>query len=116
MSDILSNDAAWRKLCHAALCEPDPKRLVQRIAAASSAVIDHIDSGFPNLSSAELALHDALDMLISLQDMANVTSAKANEFLLPNRLRIERQRRRNAMRQTCCSEVLRLWYCDLLRL
>ena len=48
------------------------KTLVQRIAAASSAVIDHIDSGFPNLSSAERrALHDALDMLISLQDMAN---------------------------------------------
>ena len=72
MSDILSNDAAWRKLCHAALCESDPQRLVQRIAAASSAVIDHIDSGFPTLSSAErLALHDALDMLLSLQDMAN---------------------------------------------
>jgi hypothetical protein len=75
MSDILSNDAAWRKLFHAALCESDPQRLVQRIAAASSAVIDHIDSGFPNLSSAErLALHDALDMLISLQDMANSES------------------------------------------
>ena len=86
MSDILSNDAAWRKLFHAALCESDPQRLVQRIAAASSAVIDHIDSGFPNLSSAErLALHDALDMLVSLQDMANRDlSEKANEFLLPN--------------------------------
>src|SRR5258708_12177244 len=71
LSDILSNDAAWRKLCHAALCESDPQRLVQRIAAASSAVIDHIDSGFPNLSRAErLALHDALDMLISLQKFA----------------------------------------------
>jgi len=72
MSDILSNDAAWRKLCHAALCERDQQKLVQRITAASSAVIDHIDSGFPNLSSAERrALHDALDMLISLRDMAN---------------------------------------------
>jgi hypothetical protein len=72
MSDILSNDAAWRKLCHAALCERDPQQLVQRIAAASSAVIDHIDSGFPNLSSAErLALRDALDMLIGLRDIAN---------------------------------------------
>jgi hypothetical protein len=72
MSDILSNDAAWRKLCHAALCESDPHKLVQRIAAASSAVIDHIDSGFPNLSSAErFALHDALDTLISLRDIAN---------------------------------------------
>jgi len=72
MSDILSNEAAWRKLCHLALCERDPQRLVERIAAASLAVIDHIDSGFPNLSSAErIALRDALHMLISLQDMAN---------------------------------------------
>ena len=72
MSDILANEAAWRKLCHLALCERDPQRLVQRIAAASSAVIDHINSGFPTLSSAEqIALHDALDMLISLRDMAN---------------------------------------------
>jgi hypothetical protein len=72
MSDILSNEAAWRKLCHAALCESDPRKFAQRSAAASSAVSDHIDSGFPNLSSAErLALHDALDMLISLRDMAN---------------------------------------------
>jgi hypothetical protein len=72
MSDILSNEAAWRRLCHVALCERDPQKLIQRIAAASSAVIAHIDSDFPNLSSAErLALHDALDMLISLRDMAN---------------------------------------------
>ena len=78
MSDILSNDAAWRKLCHAAVCESDPQKLVQRIAAASSAVIDHIDSGFPNLSGAErLALHDALDMLISLRDMANRDLSKS---------------------------------------
>jgi hypothetical protein len=89
MSDILSNEAAWRKLCHLALCESDPQRLVQRIAAASSAVIDHIDSG--NLSSAErLALHDALDMLISLRDMANRDLAKANESILSNRIRIKR--------------------------
>ena len=72
MSDILPNEAAWRKLCHLALCERDPQRLEQRIAAASLAVIDHIDSGFPNLSRAErTALRDALDMLISLRDMAN---------------------------------------------
>ena len=78
MSDILSNEAAWRKLCHLALCERDPQRLVQRIAAASLAVIEHIDSGFPNLSSAErIALHDALDALISLQDMANRDLSKS---------------------------------------
>jgi hypothetical protein len=78
MNDILSNEAAWRKLCHLALCEKDPQRLVQRIAAVSLAVIDHIDSGFPNLSSAErIALHDAWDMLISLLDMASRDLSKS---------------------------------------
>ena len=71
MSDIFSNDAAWLKLCHSALCERDPLLLLTRIAAARSTVINLIERDFPNLSSAEgIALHDALDMLMTLQDIA----------------------------------------------
>jgi len=71
MSDIFSNDAAWLKLCHSALCERDPLLLLTRIAMARSTVANLIERDFPNLSSAEsVALHDALDMLMTLQDIA----------------------------------------------
>lgn len=74
MSDIISNNAAqsqWRQLFEAAVLELDPEKLPGRIAKASVAVLDRIEGGFPNLSEGEqLALHDALDMLLALHDAA----------------------------------------------
>jgi hypothetical protein len=80
MSDIISTDAAqpqWQKLCQAAVLELDPERLPARIAQARIAVLDRIERGFPNLSEGErLALHDALDMLLILQDIAKRESGE----------------------------------------
>ena len=72
MSDIISKDAAqWRQLCEAAVLELNPKKLPGRIADARTAVLAQIESGFPVLSEGErLALSDALDMLLILQDIA----------------------------------------------
>jgi phage gp37-like protein len=74
MSDTISTDAAqpqWRKLCEAAVLELDHAKLPGRIAEARVAVLDRIEKGFPDLPSGErLALHDALDMLLILQDIA----------------------------------------------
>ena len=84
MNDILSNDAAWRKLCHYALCERDPIKLVERIAAARSAVINQLDSGFPNLSKVErAALREALDTLIALRDIAERDLEELTGFAEP---------------------------------
>jgi hypothetical protein len=73
MSDIISNHAAqtqWRQLFEAAVLELDPEKLPGRIAKASAAVLNRIESGFPNLSESErLALHDALDLLLALHDI-----------------------------------------------
>ena len=74
MSDIISNHAAqiqWRQLFEAAVLELDPEKLPGRISKARVAVLDRIEGGFPNLSEGErLALHDALDMLLALHDIA----------------------------------------------
>jgi hypothetical protein len=74
VSDMISNDAAqtrWRQLFEAAVFELDPEQLPGRITKASIAVLDRIEGGFPNLSQVErLALHDALDMLLGLHDIA----------------------------------------------
>ena len=72
MSDIISKDAAhWRQLCEVAVLELNPEKLPGRIADAHSAVLAQIESGFPVLSEGErLALRDALEMLLILQDIA----------------------------------------------
>ena len=74
MSDTISNYAAqpcWRQLCEAAVLETDPEKLPGRIAEARAAVLAQMDDGFPGLPEGErLALHDALDMLLMLQDIA----------------------------------------------
>jgi hypothetical protein len=48
MSDIIRNDAThplWRQLCQAAVLELDPKRLLNRIAEARTAVLGEIEGG-----------------------------------------------------------------------
>lgn len=83
MSDTISNDAAhpkWRQLCEAAVLELDPEKLTERIAEARAAVLAQMDDGFPGLSEGErLALHDALDMLLVLQDIAKRDLAKQDK-------------------------------------
>jgi hypothetical protein len=57
MSDIIPNYAAlapqWKQLCIAATLELDPSKLLQRIAAARTAVLDRIEDGFSKLSDHE---------------------------------------------------------------
>jgi hypothetical protein len=66
---ISSDEAAWLRLCHYALCERDPFKLVERITEARSAVLDQL--AFPNVPSAErAALHEALEMLVALREIA----------------------------------------------
>ena len=72
MSDIISNNAAqsqWRQF-EAAVLELDPEKLQDKLLRPVS-LFDRIEGGFPNLSEGEqLALHDALDMLLALHDAA----------------------------------------------
>ena len=74
MSDISRNDGAhplWRQLCQAAVLELDPKKLLNRIAEARTALLGEIEGGSSNSSLAErLALSDALDMLTALGEIA----------------------------------------------
>ena len=83
MSDITPKDAAhrnWRQLCEAAVLELDPEKLTECIAEARAAVLAQMDDGFPGLSEGErLALHDALDMLLVLQDIAKRDLAKQDK-------------------------------------
>jgi hypothetical protein len=80
MSDIIGNDAAlteWRQLCQAAFVEPDPARLIERIAEARSAVLDRIEDGFSRSPQGEqLELRDALQTLSSLHRMAERDNGK----------------------------------------
>jgi len=72
MSDFIRNDAAhplWRQLCQAAVLELDPKRLLNRIAEARTAVLGEIEGGSSNLAE-RLALSDALDTLTALREIA----------------------------------------------
>ena len=47
MSDTIRDDAhEWRQLCQAAFLELDPVSLLQRIAAARSAVFDELKTAF----------------------------------------------------------------------
>jgi hypothetical protein len=69
MSDASSSEAQWLRLCHYALCERDPFKLVERINEARSAVVDHL--AFPNLPNAEhTALQEALETLVALREIA----------------------------------------------
>jgi hypothetical protein len=74
MSDIIHNDAAhplWRRLCQAAVLELDPKKLLNRIAEARTAILGEIEGGSSNSSLAErLALSDALYRLTALREIA----------------------------------------------
>ena len=51
--------------------EPDPAKLLQRIAEARSAVLDRIEEGFSKPSDGEqLAQRDALETLTTLRKIA----------------------------------------------
>jgi hypothetical protein len=51
--------------------EPDPAKLLQRIAEARSAVLDRIEDGFSKPSDGEqLAQRDALETLTTLRKIA----------------------------------------------
>jgi hypothetical protein len=75
VSDIIPNDAAqapqWKQLCLVATLELDRSKLLQRIAAARTAIFDQIEDGFSKPSGGEqLALRDALEALSALRTMA----------------------------------------------
>lgn len=76
MGDLIPNDAAhaptWQELYQAALLELDPTKLLERIAAARSAVLDRIEDRFSTKSSdsERLALRNALDALTTLRMIA----------------------------------------------
>jgi hypothetical protein len=74
MSAMIANDVAqprWRQLCEAAVVELDPERLLERIVEARTAVLEAIERRCLDSPQAEgLALHDALDMLLILHDIA----------------------------------------------
>jgi hypothetical protein len=71
MSDIIGNDAAhpeWRQLCQAALFETNSVKLLERIARARNAVLDHIEDGYSKSPNAEqAALREALATLDTLR-------------------------------------------------
>jgi hypothetical protein len=69
MNDMSSSEAPWLRLCHCALCERDPFKLIERIAEARSAVLDYLT--VPNLPNAEqTALQEALQTLFALREIA----------------------------------------------
>jgi hypothetical protein len=61
----------WKQRYQAAILEPDPAKLLQRIAEARSAVLDRIEDGFSKPSDGEqLAQRDALETLTTLRKIA----------------------------------------------
>jgi hypothetical protein len=72
MSDTIRDDAhEWRQLCQAAFLELDPVSLLQRIAAARSAVFDRIEDRLSRPpDSEECALRNALETLSTLRELA----------------------------------------------
>jgi len=74
MSAIIANEPAqprWRQLCEAAVVELDPEQLLKRIAEARTAVLEEMEGRIVDSSQAKgLALHDALDMLLILHNIA----------------------------------------------
>jgi hypothetical protein len=61
----------WKQRYQAAILEPDPAKLLQRIAEARSAVLDRIEDGFSKpLDGEQLAQRDALETLSTLRKIA----------------------------------------------
>jgi hypothetical protein len=61
----------WKRLYEAAILELDSAKLLQRIAIAQSAILDHVEDGFSKPSDGQQrALHDALHMLSTLRTIA----------------------------------------------
>jgi len=61
----------WKRLYEAAILEPNPTKLLQRVAVAQNAILDQIEAGHSNPSDGQqLALRDALHMLCTLCTIA----------------------------------------------
>jgi len=61
----------WKQRYQAAILEPDPAKLLQRIAEARSSVLDRIEDGFSKPSNGEQsAQRDALETLTTLRKIA----------------------------------------------
>ena len=71
MRNMHTNDGShsdWRQLCQFALIEPDPVKLLQRIAHARSLIQERIEEGYKKPPTGEqIALLDALSTLDSLR-------------------------------------------------
>ena len=71
MSNINTKDGShpdWRQLCQFALIEPDPVKLLQRIAHACSLIQERIEEGYKKPPTSEqIALLDAFSTLDSLR-------------------------------------------------
>ena len=63
-------DPRWRQLCELALLEMDPEKLLEKVAAARSAILDRIEDSFAPTNKEQTALHDALGTLSRLQQVA----------------------------------------------
>jgi hypothetical protein len=63
-------DPKWRQLCELALLEMDPAELLQKIAAARSAILDRIEERVGQTNKEQTALRDALGTLSRLQKLA----------------------------------------------
>jgi hypothetical protein len=63
-------DPRWRQLCELALLEMDPEKLLEKVAAARSAILDRIEDSFGPTNKEQTALHDALGTLSRLQQVA----------------------------------------------
>ena len=62
-------DPRWRQLCELALSEPDPEKLLEKVAEARNAILDCIEDGREeNLEGT--ALRAALGTLSRLQKVA----------------------------------------------
>jgi len=75
MTDIIADDATrWRQLCQTAYFEFEPMMLLQRVIEARSAVLNRIGDNLSKPSSGEQhELHNALEMLSILQELAGAT-------------------------------------------
>lgn len=58
----------WRQLCRIALLEPNPAKLLERIAHARGVILERIEEGYSKApTGGQIALLDALSTLDSLR-------------------------------------------------
>ena len=77
-----ANHPDWRQLCQAALLEPNPEQLLERIARARNAVLDRIEDGHSKTTNGEqAALRNALATLDSLRRITEPQNRWSMEIL-----------------------------------